>query len=221
MANIEEEPIRLAVPGRVKRHRLPIVGRIALPEPRPMATSFILSLARRRSAEEFVGIDLADLATWLYYCSSVQSVHSDDPNRQQRFVPSFGGLHPAHILIGDSSGKWFTYISDEHSLGEVAVQTEDGLQIRNRALQVFGAPEATLVALLSDLDLAANYYENVSCLVLRDAGVLFGHGALVAAALGISFRILGLAGNGQIVRELPFRTMASGLAWIGGRQSTS
>jgi hypothetical protein len=221
MANIEEEPIRRANSGCVKRHRLPIVGRITLPGPRPIATSFILSLARRRSGEEFVGIDLGDLATWLYYCSSVQSVHSDDPNRQQRFVASFGALHPAHILLGDPSGKWFTYISDEHALGEVAVQTEDGLQIRNMALQLFRAPEATLVALLSDLDLAANYYENVSCLILRDAGVLLGHGALVAAALGISFRVLGLAGNGQIVRGLPFRTVASGLAWIGGRQGAS
>lgn len=219
MANIEEEPIRLVNPGSAKRHRLPIAGRIALPAPCPIATSFVLSLARRRSAEEFVGIDLADLATWLYYCSSVQSVHSEDPNRQQKFVPSFGGLHPAHILLGDPSGKWFTYISDEHSLGEVVVQTGDGLQIRNRALQLFRAPEATLVALLSDFDLAANYYENVSSLVLRDAGVLFGHGALVAAAMGISFRILGLAGNGQLVGELPFRSVASGLAWIGGRQS--
>ena len=164
---------------------------------------------------------LADLATWFYYCSSVQSVHSDDPNRQQRFVPSFGALHPAHILLGDPNGKWFTDLSDEHALGEVAVQTEDGLQTRNRALQFFGAPEATLVALLSDLDLAANYYKNGSCLILRDAGVLFGHGALVAAALGIGFRILGLAGNGQIVRELPFRTVASGLAWIGGKQGAS
>jgi len=221
MANIEEEPIRLATPGCVERRRLPIVGRIALPEPRPIATSFILSLARRRSAEEFVRIDPADLATWLYYCSSVQSVHSDDRNRQRRFVPSFGGLHPAHILLGDPSGKWFTYISDEHSLGEVVVQVEDGLEIRNRALQLFGTSEATLVALLSDLDLAANYYENVSCLILRDAGVLLGHGALVAAALGISFRILGLSGNAQILRELPFRTVASGLAWIGGRQSAT
>ena len=101
------------------------------------------------------------------------------------------------------------------------MQVGDGVEIRNRALQLFGTPEATLVALLSDLDLAANYYENVSCMILRDAGVLLGHGALVAAALGISFRILGSSGNAQILRELPFRTVASGLAWIGGRQSAT
>ena len=98
------------------------------------------------------------------------------------------------------------------------MQTGDGLQIRNRALQLFRAPEATLVALLSDFDLAANYYENVSSLVLRDAGVLFGHGALVAAAMGISFRILGSMRGTEIVGGLPFRSVASGLAWIGGKE---
>lgn len=219
MGNIEQEPIRLANPGSVKRHRLPIVGRVALPEPRAISASFVLSLARRRSAEKFVAIDLADLATWLYYCSSVQAVHSNDANRQRRFVPSFGALHPAHILLARPGGKWFTYIAEEHSLGEVTVLTEDAARLRKSALQLFEAPEATLVALLSDLDLATNYYENVSSLVLRDAGVLFGHASLVAAALGISFRILGLMGNGQIIRGLPFGTMASGLAWIGGNQN--
>lgn len=218
MGNIDEEPIRLPNPGRVKRHCLPVVRRVALPEPRAIGASFVLSLARRRSAEEFAAIELVDLATWLYYCSSVQAVHSGDANRQQRFVPSFGALHPAHILLGNPDGKWFTYIADEHALGEVAVRTEEGVQIRNRALQLFGAPEATLVALLSDLDLAANYYQNVFSLVLRDAGVLLGHGSLVAAALGISFRILGSMGGAEIIRGLPFRTLATGLAWIGGKE---
>jgi hypothetical protein len=217
MTNIEEEPSRLAEPRPTKRHCFPVIGKIALPEPGPIAASFILTLARRRSAEEFAAIQLPDLATWLYYCSSIQSVHSEDPNRQRRFVPSFGALHPAHVLLGEPSGKWFTYVSDEHALGEITVHTETALQVRNRALRLFKAPEATLVALVSDLDLTAGYYENVSGLILRDAGVLFGHGALVAAALGISFRILGSAGSSLIVRELPFRGVASGLAWIGGR----
>ena len=221
MANTEEEPTRLAKPGRTKRRPLPVVRKIALPEPFPLATSFILALAERRSAERFAPINLSDLATWLYYCSSVQSVHSDDRNRQQRFVGSFGALHPAHILLGNPDGKWFTYVSDEHVLGELIVDAEVAFELRDKAEQLFAAPEATLVSLISDTELAANYYEKASGLILRDAGVLLGHAALVAAALGIGFRILGSTGGTlleKIVCDLPFRAMASGLAWIGGRK---
>ena len=55
--------------------------------------------------------------------------------------------------------------------------------------------------------------------MLRDGGVLFGHAALVAAALGLGFRILGSTGTPlleRLVRGLPFRPVATGLAWVGG-----
>jgi len=82
------------------------------------------------------------------------------------------------------------------------------------------APEATVVALLTNGDLVENYYENASSLILRDSGVLFGHGALVAASLGVSFRILGGTGGlllEELIPDLPFRPVATGLALIGGR----
>src|SRR5579871_2348597 len=221
MANTEGEPRRLAKPELTKRRCLPFTRKIALPEPSPIPMSFILALAERRSAERFASIDLSDLATWLYYCSTVQSVHSDDRNRQQRFVASFGALHPAHILLGNPDGKWFTYVSGEHALGELAVDANVAFQLRNLAAQLFAAPEATLVSLISDTELAESYYENASGLILRDAGVLLGHGALVAAAIGIGFRILGSTGGPlleKMVCDLPFRAMATGLAWIGGRK---
>jgi len=84
---------------------------------------------------------------------------------------------------------------------------------------MFQAKDATLVALIGDLDLASHYYQHPLPLMLRDVGVLFGHAALVAAALGLSFRILGITGNTlveRLVMDLPFRSAAPGLAWIGG-----
>lgn len=218
MASTEDEPIRLATRSVTKRSRLPIIRRIVLPEPRPIEISFILSLARRRSTEKFGAINFVDLATWLYYCSSVQSFHSEDANRQQRFVASFGALHPAHILLGDPNGEWFTYVAEEHVLGEIAVSAQTALNVRNTALQLYAAPQAMLVCLVSDLDLVERYYDNARGLILRDAGVLFGHCALVAAALGIGFRILGSMGSEQIVLDAPFRAAATGLAWIGSKE---
>jgi hypothetical protein len=85
-------------------------------------------------------------------------------------------------------------------------------------MQLFGSCEATLVALISDRDLVGSYYANASALILRDASVLLGHAALVAAALGLAFRILGSTGTSSlenVVSNLPFRPMASGLALIG------
>jgi len=159
-----------------------------------------------------------DLATWLYYTGSVQSVHAVDSNRQRRFVGSFGALHPAHILLGTPHSEWYAYLSEEHALGRLNVNADAAGELRRRAMQLFNAPEAILVALLSDEDLVANYYGNGSTLVLRDAGVLLGHAALVAAAIGIAFRILGFTGSTpleQLVCDLPFRSKASGLAFVG------
>src|SRR5271155_1639346 len=54
MANIEAEPIRLDQPARAKRCSLPVTCKFPLPKPYPIQTSFLLALAGRRSAEQFV-----------------------------------------------------------------------------------------------------------------------------------------------------------------------
>lgn len=218
MTITDEEPIRLDGSVWSKRIPLPVTRKTALPKPAPIRTSFLLALAERRSAEHFMPIPVSDLATWLYYCASVQSIHSDDPNRQRRFVGSMGALHPAHIILGSPNGQWSAYLSEEHALGDLMVDAEAASQLRARAIQLFGSCEATLVALISDRDLVGSYYANASALILRDASVLLGHAALVAAALGLAFRILGSTGTSSlenVVSNLPFRPMASGLAWIG------
>jgi hypothetical protein len=214
----DQEPIRLNGSTSAKRLSLPVVHKTPLPRPSSIPTSFLLALTDRRSAERFVSIPLPDLATWLYYCASVQSVRSEDPNRQRRFVASMGALHPAHIILGSPSGRWSAYLPEEHALGDLVVDAEAASQLRGKAMQLFGTSEATLVALISDRDLVRHYYANASALMLRDASVLLGHAALVAAALGLAFRILGSSGTPsleRIVLDLPFQPMAAGLAWIG------
>jgi hypothetical protein len=220
MASIDDEPSRLDVPGGKTRSPIPAVAVAPLPKPASIRASFLLALAERRSAERFTPVPLSDLATWLYYCASVQSVHADDPNRQRRFVASFGALHPAHIVLGSPSGNWSAYLPERHALGELAIHEEASRRLRAKAMELFEAPEATLVALVSDVDLVSSYYEGAFGLMLRDAGVLLGHAALVAAGLGLGFRILGSRGSSaleDLIRDPPFTPLAAGLAWIGGR----
>ena len=80
------------------------------------------------------------------------------------------------------------------------------------------------MVLLSDIDLISVYYERFRELLLKDAGVLLGHGSLVASALNLSFRILGSNGSPwaeQLILDVPFSTAAVGMAWIGGQPNAS
>jgi hypothetical protein len=219
MASIEDEPVRIETPGPYIRSQLPVLCESLLPPPLELRGSFIAALSRRRSAEVFTPISSDSLATWLHYTTSVQAVNAADANRQRQYVASFGALHSTHILLGSPNGSWNVYVPERHALGDLQIDPLVAAELRAKAQQYFHAPDATLVALMSDSDLAAHYYLNPSSLMLRDAGVLFGHAALVAAALGLGFRILGGTGTPfveRLVQELAFKPAATGLAWIGG-----
>ena len=219
MASIEDEPIRLEAPGPYTRSQLPMLRETPLPPTLQLRSSFITALAQRRSAEVFTPISADELATWLHYTTSVQAINAEDPSRQRRYVASFGALHPAHILLGSPNGSWNAYVPGRHALGELPIDLVSAAALRAKAQQHFQTEDATLVALLSDSDLGAHYYLNPLSLMLRDGGVLLGHAALVAAALGLGFRILGSTGTPfleHLVRDLPFKPVATGLAWVGG-----
>lgn len=219
MASIEDEPIRIEAPGPYIRRQLPLCQETPLPSPFELREPVIAALANRRSADVFAPISTGELATWLHYTTSVQAVNSGDPNRQRRYVASFGALHPAHIVIGGPNGSWNAYVPERHAMGDLYVDPATASALRAKAQQCFQTEDATLIALIGDFDLAAHYYVNPLSLMLRDAGVLFGHAALVAAALGLGFRILGSTGSPfaeRLVIDLPFKPVATGLAWIGG-----
>lgn len=224
MANTDREPTRLDPQAPAKRCPFPITRTIRFGEVPPITLPFGVVLRDRRSAEEFLAATVEDLATWLYYTAAVQSVQAGDSNRQRRFVGSFGALHPAHILLGMPDHTWFAYMPREHSVGELRVASEAATQLRRKAMQFYRAEDATIVALLCDADLVGTYYENASELVLRDAGVLLGHAALVASAVGLAFRILGTTGSVELERlvcDLPFRGASVGVALVGRREQPS
>lgn len=218
MANTDGEPIRLEDVGPYFRAQLPFVREVSLPSAPRIRAQFHDVLELRRSAEVFAPIAAEDIAAWLYYTLAVRAINSDDANRQRRYVASFGALHPTHVLLGEPDGTWSAYIPERHALGILRVDTPSAQALRTRAQQCFQTQDATLVALLADSDLSTHYYTNPLSLMLRDAGVLFGHAAMVAAALGLGFRILGGTGSPfaeRLVPGLSFRPVATGLAWIG------
>jgi len=220
MANIDTDPVRLEPTAPSRRLGLPVAQKIRLNRASPISCRFDEVLLRRRSAEHFSAATFDDLSTWLYYVASIQSVQACDLNRQRRFVGSFGALHPAHILLGKPDHTWFTYLPGEHSIGQLRVAADAAAELRTKAMQFYRGERATIVALLCDADLVATYYRNASALVLRDAGVLLGHAALIASAVGIAFRILGTTGSNileRLICDLPFTPVSVGLALVGGQ----
>jgi hypothetical protein len=218
MESIDLEATRIAKPQIYRRVMLPVFSETALPRPSPLSIDLATALSRRRSADDFSPISQSDLADWLWYVASVQALNSDDSNRQQRFPPSLGGLHPAHIVLGWPTGEWMVYLPERHALGRLEIEAEAAANLRTNAQECFFSNTATLVVLVTDLDLVTNYYRNPFGLLLRDAGVLLGHAGIVAAGLSLTFRILGTNGSPfaeRFIPRLPFTPFAAGLAWVG------
>lgn len=220
MANTsEDDPVRLKDVRPHKRLALPFLYAVALPNRLPITCPFDLALDRRRSADLFGPISPAELGTLLKFTAGLQATNLTDSNRQRRFVGSFGALHPAHILIGTRTHRWGVYLPDSHALGVLEVDKYASNLLWEEAQTCHAGRGAILLALLADLDLAESYYMNPRQLLLRDGGVLFGHASLVAAAIDLSFRILGTVGGpnlGALICGLGFRSMGTGLAWVGG-----
>jgi hypothetical protein len=218
MTSIEAGPVRLATPRAYQRPPFPACEVKALPRPKAPRESLLSALLQRRSADSFLPIDLNLLATWLYFSHAVQSVNEKDHNRQRRYVPSFGALHVNHVVLGWPDHSWFVYLPEKHALGKLTVDVSAARKLRESTEDHCTAPDAVLVLLLSNLDLASAYYDHYDDLVAREAGVLFGHASLLAAGLGVAFRILGSTGSPwaeRLIPDLPFRGRAAGTSWIG------
>jgi hypothetical protein len=219
MESIEKDVVRLKNPGEYHRRPLPHSGVTSLPQPIDSTLLFSEVIRKRRSAGSFPPITYVDLSNFLYGVASVRQVNHLDRNLQRRYVASMGALHPAHLVIRHPEGHWSTYLPGLHALGGVQINRDSADALLTLVRQHKSCETATIICLLSDCDLAANYYENFESLILRDAGVLLGHASLVAAAYDLTFCILGRTG-GQfvetLIQDLPFKAGASGLALLGG-----
>ena len=217
MASIEE-PIRISSPQRHTCRWPLFINLTKLPPPRGVDRSVLSVLASRRSAKTFGPLSCEDLSSWLYFTASSQDRNHEDENRNRGFAPSFGALQSTRVLVGTPENSWSLYLPDQHCLAQLD-NVAAGRKLRSLAMDLFEAPASCILALVSDSDLASNYYEHPESLQLREAGVLLGHGALVAEAWGLRFRILGSLGSpwsNELLANIPVKLTATGLALLGG-----
>lgn len=215
-----EDAIRRSEPGKYARQNLPIVSSTPLPAPHTAKCTFATALARRLSGDSFGSPTNEELSDFLKDVCGIRFVDRDDGNRHKRCVASMGALHPAHFLLYRRSDGWRVYVPEEHSLGQLSVNEAYSKRLLDLVEEHLPGHQAAVICLLSDCDLAANYYENYVPLLFRDAGVLLGHAALVASAHKLPFRILGRTGGDtaeSLVRGVSFRLLATGLALLGSK----
>lgn len=115
---------------------------------------------------------------------------------ERRPAPSAGAIHPIHLVIHlNGCGRWARYNPQEHSL-EVLRHGEVRLRpLANSCDELVPRGSGNLIAFVAEPGRTASKYENAESLVWRDAGILQGHLALVAASLGINYCLLGITGN--------------------------
>jgi len=219
-----EDAIRRGEPGKYRRLSLPILSSTSLPAAHPATCTFAAALNRRVSGDVFSSPTNQELSDFLHDLFGIRFIDGNDRNRQKRSVASMGALHPAHCLLYRRDNGWRVYVPEEHSLGLLAVNEANSNQLLDLVDEHLPGQQAAVICLLSDCDLAANYYENYVPLLFRDAGVLLGHAALVAAAHRLPFRILGRTGTTiaeSLVTGLSFRPLATGLAVLGSKTATA
>jgi hypothetical protein len=215
-----EDAIRRGHPGKYRRLSLPIVSSTPLPDAYPATGTFVDALNRRVSGDVFSPPTNQELSDFLNDVFCTRCINANDRNRQKRRVASMGALHPAHCLLHRRDNGWRVYVPEEHSLGQFRVNETNSNRLLKLVDEHLPGQRAAVICLLSDCDLAANYYENYVPLLFRDAGVLLGHAALVAAAHRLPFRILGRTGTKiaeSLVKGLTFRPLATGLAVLGSK----
>lgn len=172
----------------------------------------------RRSGISFAELDRLSLGSLLWYSARTIAVQNQDQNREMRPVPSAGALHPLHLLVSEDPKTWLRYSPRRHALCHLSVQAEQAQGLWEEVRQVLDVGEGTVILLLAEMRLVSAYYDHPESLVFRDAGCLLGQLGLVAAALGLSYRILGPTGEPWASELIPSQgdsLAGAGLAVVG------
>ena len=115
---------------------------------------------------------------------------------EHRAAPSAGGIHPVHLIVQlDSKGGWARYNPEEHSLDVLAKSAGRLQPLVAHAEQVLSRGDGHLVLFVAEVGKTAAKYEDPESLIWRDAGILQGCLALVAAGLGLNCCLLGITGS--------------------------
>ena len=191
---VPSEPRPLSVP-RAAKCGLVCGDARELPLPQSeKRVNFFDILEQRRSKLPSTALATSDLARLLWHSARTTGLARDSVgiDRGERPYPSAGGLYEGQLLVVDGDAVWL-YDGIHHALRAVTVPPELVFAFKDE-LSAFSARDATalvVVAHACTLDLA---YENATSLLWRDAGGQLNTIHLVASAMGLPSKQLGILG---------------------------
>lgn len=159
--------------------------------------SFSDVLHCRRSRRHFGQLYPAQLASFLWHSCRVIEEGEQFLGfpLSLRPAPSAGAIHPIHCLLDRGLAQLERYDPLAHGLTQVKSSEELRLGLRHSAFEVLPPEDGVILLFAAEPGMTEAKYDFCNSLVWRDVGVLIGHMALVAEALGISFCPLGTTGE--------------------------
>ncbi|WP_240600274.1 nitroreductase family protein [Solilutibacter silvestris] len=156
------------------------------------------ALDARRSERTFAPIPEALLGALLWHVARTKESAPSPFGFQIEYrpSPSAGAIHPIHLVIQlADEDSWARYNPQEHSLDLLANGNRLLQPLLDYSGQVMPQGGGRLILFVAEPGKTAAKYQNPESLVWRDAGVLQSSIALVAAALGLNYCLLGITGN--------------------------
>ena len=199
MWTLEADPAPRSVPELYNPIEWEIRESRSLPVPdiealAPMATT----LEARRSERTFAPVSEALIGALLWHAARTKESASSPLGFQieHRPTPSAGAIHPVHLVIQlTDEGSWARYNPQEHSLDLLAKGDSRLQPLVDYSEQMVPRGGGHLVLFVAEPGKTSAKYDNPESLIWRDAGILQGSLALVAAALGLNYCLLGIMGN--------------------------
>lgn len=156
------------------------------------------TLDDRRSERTFALIPEALLSALLWHTARTKE-STPSPlgfEIEHRLTPSAGAIHPVHLILQlATEERWARYNAQQHSL-DVIVNGDRLLQpLVDHSEKVMPRENGRLILFVAEPGKTAAKYENSESLVWRDAGILQGCLAMVAASLRLNYCLLGITGN--------------------------
>lgn len=197
MLSLTADPFPRSLSRTYAPHTWNSVEAISLPSAHGPLPQLDNVLASRRSTHRFSDLSLETLGHVLWLSSHCQRAKDSEFGflLQQRPLPSAGGMHPIHIIVKMPRLEWARYNATAHALDVLSVPSSWSEAFAHRCNEVVPTGNGTLMLFVAEPGMTAAKYDNFESLVWRDAGVLQGDLAIIAAGLNCGFCLLGINGN--------------------------
>lgn len=175
------------------KHYLPI------PPPEEPDPGFFFTLHSRHTRRRLGALTPGRLSRLLWHSCKVKRAMppSSGIRWQHRTAPSAGGLHCIEVLVIDG-GLVRIYEPIGHSVQMLEINGAAFSELLRAATSIVDLSSGTLIWFAADFDLMMSKYEHGESLVWRDAGSLCATMCLVAEALELGCRPIGITGEPHV-----------------------